>query len=85
MEVAICIKSLSLKNGFEIIEGNEYSFILNECSCDFNGDYIEAKIYDIKNRWVYMNIDLHAGYMFRDYFMTKAQWREKQINSVLKN
>jgi hypothetical protein len=85
MEVAICIKSLSLKNEFEITKGNEYSFTLREWSCDFDGDYIDAKIYDNKNRWISMNIDLYVGYMFYDYFMTKAQWREKQINSILED
>ena len=85
MKVVICIKSLSIKDKFEIIKGNEYSFTLREWSCDFNGDYIEAEIYDKKNRSLSMNIDLHVGYMFKDYFMSKAEWRRKQIDSVLKD
>ena len=88
MEVAICIKSLTIKDNasqlkFEIIKGNEYPVILSECYCDFEGDYIDAKIYDKKNRFIYMNVDRLGGYMFKDYFISKADWRAKQINKIL--
>ncbi len=83
METAICIKTLIIKNKFEVIKGNHYPFIIEEYSCDFNGDYSEAKIYDSMNRTMYMNIDLYVGYMFKNYFLTLAEWREKQIDSIL--
>jgi hypothetical protein len=85
MEVAICVKSLTIKDKFEIIKGNEYPVILSECYCDFEGDYIDAKIYDKKNRFIYMDVDRRGGYMFKDYFISKADWREKQINSILED
>ena len=85
MEIAVCIKTLIIKNKFEVIKGNQYTYRIQEFSCDFDGDTSEAKIYDSMNRHMWFNLDLHVGYMFKNYFITLAEWRERQIDSILED
>ena len=82
METAICIKTLIIENKFEVIKGNQYPFKIQKFSCDFNGDTLEAKVYDSLNRHRLFTLDQQYGYIFKNYFMTLAEWREKQINSI---
>ena len=50
------------------------------------GHYYRIAVEDIeKNAWYFETIRLENSLYFYDYFMTLAEWRDKQINSIFEN
>jgi hypothetical protein len=84
----ICIKNLSFKGKNQ-----------NECSYITGNKYEITRLYPpINSKLIYVRTDIpvynsdfrfrvdretHLTKLFSDYFITLAEWREQQINSIL--
>jgi hypothetical protein len=83
----VCIKDMSNIQhlNYTLHEIYSVSLIKHRIRYEYNS-YYSIRIEDeSKIGWYFESIDLNNLLYFYDYFMTLAEWREKQINSILED